>query len=205
MRFIGVTGGVGAGKSKILDFLAEEYGAYILRADELAAELMSPGHRCYDSLCSEFFDILQGMINEDGSFIRPVLAERIMADDDKRLRLNAIVHPEVKQAIIEDSEKKRALGTGVYVLEAALLIEEHYDKIVDELWYIYASRETRRERLRLTRGYSDERIASLFAAQLSEEEYRAHCDYVIDNDGEIEKAFGQIRMLMSKADNEQEE
>ena len=84
------------------------------------------------------------------------------------------------------------------VLEAALLIEEGYGEICDELWYIYASEEVRRRRLKSSRGYSDEKIDSIFASQLKEAEYRMHCKEVIDNDGDIENTIASINKALSK-------
>jgi dephospho-CoA kinase len=84
------------------------------------------------------------------------------------------------------------------VLEAALLIEEGYGEICDELWYIYASEEVRRKRLKSTRGYSDEKIDSIFASQLKEDEYRRHCREVIDNNGDIENTIASINKALSK-------
>lgn len=84
------------------------------------------------------------------------------------------------------------------VLEAALLIEEGYGEICDELWYIYASEEVRRKRLKSSRGYSDEKIDSIFASQLKEAEYRRYCKEVIDNDGDIENTIASINKALSK-------
>ncbi len=198
MRFIGITGGVGAGKSKILTFLENEYGAYVVRADELAATLMTPGHTCYDKLCEAFCEELDHILDERGIFRKDEMVARIFADNDKRARLNSIVHPEVKKAILADVEEKRRSGeTDLYILEAALLIEEHYDEVCDELWYVYTDEKTRRERLKRTRGYSDERIDSILKAQLSEKEYRAHCRCVIDNNSDLEHVYEQIRQILS--------
>ena len=123
----------------------------------------------------------------------------------EKILMNSIVHPEVKEEIIRDVEEhKKAKDTELYVLEAALLIEDGYEAVCDELWYIYASKETRISRLKETRGYSDERIADIMGAQLSDDEYIRHCRYVIDNDGDRNRAFEQIRMILSGEDNEQE-
>ena len=92
-------------------------------------------------------------------------------------KLNAIVHPAVKEYIKRAIEKEREYGTPFFVIEAALLIEDKYDEICDELWYIYADEQTRIERLKLHRGYSEEKIRDLFANQLSEEEFFQHCHY----------------------------
>ena len=77
-------------------------------------------------------------------------------------------------------------------IEAALLIECGYDKIVDELWYIYADKEVRRQRLKESRGYSDEKIDNIFKNQLSEDKFRSHCKVVIDNSGTLEDTCKQI-------------
>ena len=71
-------------------------------------------------------------------------------------------------------------------IEAALLIENGYDKIVDEMWYVYADEEVRRQRLKTTRGYSDSKIDDILKGQLSDEEFRQHADFVIDNSGDVE-------------------
>lgn len=85
------------------------------------------------------------------------------------------------------------------MIEAALLIEDHYEEICDELWYIYAEPQVRRERLRASRGYSDEKISAIFASQLSDEEFRKHCQAVIDNSGCIEEAYKEIQGQIDKA------
>ena len=111
----------------------------------------------------------------------------------KRDIMNSVVHPAVKEYVIRQQEYEKERGElSLLVLEAALLIEEHYDKICDELWYIYTSEENRRDRLKASRGYSDEKIDNIFKSQLSEEEYRKYCAVVIDNNGSVEAAFEQI-------------
>ena len=98
MEFIGITGGVGAGKSEILRYIQEHYNAKILLADEVAHDLMKPGRECYDKIVQAFpgADILA----EDGQFDRGKLAEVIFSDDEKRERMNGIVHPAVKEEIL---------------------------------------------------------------------------------------------------------
>ena len=99
--------------------------------------------------------------------------------------------------VIDEMNRERAAQTHeVLILEAALLIEEHYDEICDELWYIYTSEENRRERLKLNRGYSDEKIDNIFASQLPESTYREVCKAEIDNNHLPEDAFCQIDELM---------
>jgi dephospho-CoA kinase len=191
MKFIGITGGVGAGKSEILSYLAKKPGVRVMLADEIAHNLMEPQTACGKKIAEVFAgeDIFAG----DGSFDRGKLAACIFKDAKKRQMLNAIVHPAVKEYVLEQLDLERKNGQLSWLfLEAALLIEEHYDAILDELWYIYTNEANRRARLAASRGYSDEKIDGIFQSQLKEEEYRAHCSVVIDNNGTPEQAFAQI-------------
>lgn len=94
--------------------------------------------------------------------------------------------------MIREEEKK---GTDYFFIEAALLIEDHYDTIVDEMWYIYADEDTRRKRLKESRGYSDSKIDDIFASQSSDDVFRRFCSVVIDNSGSIEDTKIQLTEL----------
>lgn len=197
MKFIGITGGVGAGKSKILEYLASKPGIRVMLADEIAHDLMEPGTECYERLRKCFED--EDIYCEDGHFDRPKLASVIFSDEKKREALNAIVHPAVKEYVKQQAAMEAARGERkLLVLEAALLIEEHYDEICDELWYIDTSRENRRIRLKESRGYSDTKVDQIFESQLSEEEYRRHCSVVIDNNGLPDQTFEQIDEVLRR-------
>ena len=94
-------------------------------------------------------------------------------------------------------EKERQKGYYEYViLEAALLIEDHYDAVCDELWYVYASEQTRKKRLMADRGYSEQKVEQIFAAQLPDETYRKYCRVVIDNDRDEQYVLKQIKEMM---------
>lgn len=108
------------------------------------------------------------------------------------------MHPAVKEYVLNAVKEAKKDGLFMLVLEAALLIEEGYGEICDELWYIYASEEVRRKRLKSSRGYSDEKIDGIFASQLKEDEYRRHCKEVIDNNGAIENTIASINKALSK-------
>lgn len=197
MRFIGITGGVGAGKTEILQYIEREYPAYVLLADRLAHELMQPETACYQEIQLSFPS--EDIYLPDGGFDAGKLAEVIFSDEKKREKLNGIVHPAVKREILRRVEAERQRKKFSYfILEAALLIEEGYDKICDELWYIDTSRTLRRERLKKSRGYSDEKIDAVFDSQLSEREYRKRCTRRIDNNGSLEETFRQIRELFEQ-------
>ena len=195
MKFIGITGGVGAGKSAVLDYLATKPGVRVMLADEIAHELMEPGTDCYEQIRQAFPE--HDIYKEDGHFDRIKLAKVIFSDENKRVRMNGIVHPAVKAYVIAEAKRERQEGTlALLVLEAALLIECGYEDKVDELWYIYADREVRARRLKAARGYSDEKIQESMDSQLSEEEFRRHCQVVIDNSGSLQDAYRQIDEIL---------
>ena len=195
MKFIGITGGVGAGKSAILDYLKNKPDTKVMLADEIAHELMMPGTQCYDRLKAEFGT--EDIYQKDGFFDRIKLAQVIFSDDEKRKKLNGIVHPAVRKYVIGQAAYERKEGKiKLLVLEAALLIEEHYDEICDELWYIYTTEENRRIRLKKQRNYSDEKISEIFNSQLTDEKFRKACRVVIDNNGTIEAAAAQIEAAL---------
>lgn len=190
MKIIGITGGVGAGKSAILAYLKEQHGAIVIEADKVGHLLMAPGGACYEKIIEAFGD---GLIKEDQTIDRGKLGAIVFADEKRLECLNQIVHPEVKQWIRNEIKKERIKGeTELFVIEAALLIEDHYDEICDELWYIHTSEEIRRKRLKESRGYSEEKIAGIMANQLSPEQFQAACQVVIDNSGMMEDTYRQI-------------
>lgn len=191
MKFIGITGGVGAGKSAILSYLAKKPDTRVMLADEIAHDLMEPGTDCYRAIEESFEN--EDIFLPEGGLDRSKLASVIFADATKRQRMNGIVHPAVKEYVRQTAREEREAGTlKLLVLEAALLIEEHYDEICDELWYIYTREDIRQKRLMESRGYSVEKVRQIFASQLKEEEYRSHCAVTIDNNGSVEASFLQI-------------
>lgn len=195
MKFIGITGGVGAGKSAILDFIREHYRAKVVLADDLAKELMEPGTACHKKLQEAFGG--DGVFDEAGVMDREKMAALLFTKPKKRQEMNAIVHPAVKEEILRQVAEEREKGElSYFFLEAALLIEEHYDAICDELWYIYTSEEKRRQRLEQNRGYSPERIERMMASQLPEQVFFEHCAVVIDNNGTPEEAIRQVTEIL---------
>lgn len=196
MHVIGITGGVGAGKTKILTYLSEHYSCRIILADEVANQLKEPGQKCYEEIVT-----LLGtqILKPDGTIDRLKMAERIFSDQELLRRVNEIIHPAVKEYILQAIEEERRRDKIDFLfLEAALLIEEGYESVVDELWYIYADEAVRAERLKQNRQYSDEKIQKILQSQLSDAEYRAHCSTVIDNGVALEETYRQIEKKMGE-------
>lgn len=196
MHVIGITGGVGAGKTKILTYLSEHYSCRIILADGVANQLKEPGQKCYEEIVT-----LLGtqILKPDGTIDRLKMAERIFSDRELLQHVNEIIHPAVKEYILQAIEEERRRNKIDFLfLEAALLIEEGYESIVDELWYIYADEAVRAERLKVNRQYSDEKIQKILRSQLSDAEYRAHCSTVIDNGVALEETYRQIEKKMGE-------
>ena len=194
MKIIGITGGVGAGKSKVLSYIGEHYRCRIIRADEVAHLLYEKEQVCYNALV----ELLgERILCDDGAIDKAKMAELIFGDESLLAGVNAIVHPAVKNYIIEQIAYERARNEADYFfIEAALLIEDHYDEIVDELWYIHSDEAVRKERLYQHRGYSEKKAADIMEGQLSEEAFRQHCQRVIINNGDLEETYQQIDAIM---------
>lgn len=198
MRMIGITGGVGSGKSQVLSWLREHCQGEFLEADRVAHRLMARGGNCYAAIVELFG---REILGEEGEIDRKKMGSRVFQDRELLKKLNAIVHPAVKAYIREAADRARTRGDKFLFLEAALLIEEKYDEICDELWYVYAGEAVRRERLKKSRGYSDEKIDGMLASQLREEEFRKHCCFVLDNSGDFSDTAKQLEQRMKIYEN----
>ena len=218
MITIGVTGGVGAGKSEILRYLENRYNCRVLLSDDAAKELELKGRALYEPLVRLLSGSVpekeqamsdlpseeresegmphEALLLENGEINKAEMARRIFADEKLLQKVNELVHPAVNRYILDEIERERRSGAReFFVLESALLVENGYDRIVDSMWYIYCDREVRRERLRASRGYSDEKITRIMGNQVSEEEYRRACDIVIDNTGDLTAEDGALAQV----------
>ncbi|MDD3218393.1 MAG: dephospho-CoA kinase [Lachnospiraceae bacterium] len=193
MYTIGITGGVGSGKSTILNYLSTQYHVRVIKADEVGQLLTLPGHKCYEPVVEEFTDAI---LKKDGTIDRKELARIVYSDRSKLEKLNAIIHPEVKKYILKELEREEKEDRDFVFIEAALLIEDGYKNICDEIWYVFVSEEDRIERLVSEREYTEEKCRSIFANQCTEDEFRAECDFEIDNSKTQERTYAQIDTRM---------
>ena len=193
MKIIGITGGVGSGKSRVLSYVEEQFSAIICQADHVAWELQKPGQKCYLQIVEHFG---REILNDDETIDRKKLGQIVFNNNEELLVLNAIMHPAVKEDIRNRICNARENGSEYFIIEAALLLEDNYKQICDELWYIYTDESTRRLRLKESRAYSDEKIDAIMASQLSEEIFRKECQIVIDNSGDFEDTCYQIDEAM---------
>ena len=164
-------------------------------ADEIARSFYIKGSRIYDKLISTLGEEVKA---PDGSIDKKKMASMIFNDEKKKNAVNSLIHPAVREYVIEKKREAELSGSyDIYFLEAALLIECGYDKICDELWYIYAEPSVRRERLKRARGYSDEKTGSIIKNQLPDGEYRKYCAHIIDNSGGLEGSLREIDRIIS--------
>lgn len=190
MKLIGITGGVGAGKTAILSYLQNNYNCRVEPADLIAHKVKEPGQPCYEKLIGL---LGREVLNEDCTINKGRMAEIIFNNEHKLSAVNAIIHPAVKEYFLAEVEKERKIGKiDYFFFEAALLIEDGYEKIMDELWYIYADEDTRAKRLMESRGYSEEKVRNIMAEQLSDEVFRKVCAFVIDNSRSMDETYQQI-------------
>lgn len=198
MKVLGITGGVGSGKSRILQELKDVYHAYVLEADSLAHELMKPGKTIYNAVVKEFgHEILK--TTEPFEIDRSILGNIVFNDKKKLDKLNALSHPLVKEEIINQIQIERQRGQyDLFVIEAALLIQDGYKEICDEIWYIYVGEEERIKRLMASRGYSKEKCLAMFASQESEDYYKLYANSTINNEFDYESSSKQLKALLNK-------
>ncbi len=183
---IGVTGGVGSGKSSIMRVLGEK-GAHLIIADDVARELQEPGNECYKLIIDNFGErILSDETSTNGlaPIDRKKLASVVFADDKKLELLNSLTHPQVKTEILRRIDQIYSEDPDALIaIEAALLIQAGYLDMLDELWVITCDHDIRVERLMSSRDYSREKAESIMASQMSDEEYSSYADFVLDNSG----------------------
>lgn len=189
MKIIGITGGVGAGKSTVLAYLEKKYNAFVIQADDVGHIVMEPGQACYQPVIDLFG---KEVIKNDKTIDRKRVSDVVFGQPVFLTRLNGIIHPAVKQYILKSLEEQKRKGRKLCIVEAALFLEEHYQDFCDEVWYIYTDEEVRIQRLMESRGYTREKSLGIIGNQASEAYFRAHTDYVIENNGDLEKTWKQI-------------
>ncbi len=177
MRVIGLTGGVGSGKSLAAELLQEICGAELLITDELGHVVMESDAEVHGWMIDFFGDQI---VREDGTIDRAAVAQVVFADEGARRALEGQIHPAVIRYIRDYIEGRRE-SEGTIVLESAILFEAGCDSFCDCIVYIQVEEEIRRQRLVQSRGYSQEKITAILSGQMTEREFAAKCDVVIPN------------------------
>lgn len=187
---IGLMGGVGSGKSTVLNYLQEKYNAYIIQTDIIAKEIMEPGSQAFDEIKKEFPSVII-----DEKIDSTKLAQIVFNDKVALNKLNSITHPAtIKESINRIKESKNTY----VVVESALLIGTGIETYCDELWFVYCDKETRIKRLIDSRGYSREKAESIILNQMSDEGFKKYSDAIIDNSDTEKYTYEQIEKLIIK-------
>ncbi len=194
VKVIGLTGSIGSGKSTVAKRLQEQFHAYVISSDEVAKQLMEPGQISYKLIVEHFGTEI---LNEDASINRKMLASVVFADNDKLILLNSLTHPYVEQEILDTIQTvKTDKKYRMIVVETALLFQANYDRFCDAKWVVVANDDVRRQRLKSSRGYSDEKIDSVLAKQMTNDEFRSFTADIIDNSGDIKNIDLQIQNML---------
>lgn len=181
---IGLTGGAGSGKSYVADLLENVCNVCHINTD-MISRLQMQKDGCVYSKVLEYFG--PEFLDDKGEIDRKKLGEYIFQCPEELEVLNAITHPPVKEEVRHVISEAGKGEYDIILLESALLIEAGYKEICDEIWYVYAKRQVRKQRLLETRGYSEARVRDMFRNQKTEVFFRQHADYVIDNNGQSEE------------------
>ena len=217
MLILGLTGGIGCGKTAVLTIFKEENDAYIIEADRLAHELMEPGKTVYQGIVDAFgMEVLMdtdidisapaegnavtdnGQSTVNRSIDRKKLGDIVFHDKDKLVLLNSISHPLVIEEILRRIEEQKNAGKKLFVIEAALLIQDGYKSICDKMCYVYADLDVRISRLCEYRGFTKERAQAVIDSQESEAFYLEACDYKIDNSGSLENTKKDLKHILDE-------
>jgi dephospho-CoA kinase len=183
VKTIGLTGGIGSGKSTVSQLLGE-LGAFVIDADKVGHEIYLPGNEAWKQVTAAFG---QDILAPDQTIDRKKLGAIVFGSDDARKKLNSIVHPLMFKDIDYRIKEKRADGfTKPIVVEAAILIEANWLPLVDEVWLIVTNKNAVIERVASQRGLSAKDTEARIASQLSDAERRKYATLVIENDGSLE-------------------
>lgn len=182
MYVIGLTGGIGSGKSTVATIL-EEQGAAVLNADLVGHEVYLPGRPAWQEIVDAFG---RDVLAPDGTIDRKKLGAAVFSDPRALKRLNRIVHPRMKGMMRERLAELDRDGVGVAVLEAALLFDAGWDDLTDEIWVTVAPPEVAAQRAAQRSGLPVEQVLERIKAQMSNEERVRRSHVVIDTSGDLE-------------------
>lgn len=190
MRVVGLTGGIGSGKSTVAALL-RGLGAPVIDSDELARRVLAPGQPGLREVRAAFGP---EAVAADGSLDRAAVGRRVFADPQARRRLEAITHPRIAALRDERIAQLRAAGAPACVLDIPLLFEAGIDAegLCDEIWVVAASVRTQVDRVMARDGLDEAAVRQRLAAQWPLAEKVERADVVIDNEGDLDRTRGQV-------------
>tara|TARA_Y100000590_G_C15406260_1_gene895805 strand:+ start:105 stop:707 length:603 start_codon:yes stop_codon:yes gene_type:complete len=192
MYTIGLTGGIGTGKSEVLSIL-RDLGASTVEADLLAHEIYSPGKPAWQDIIDTFGS---GILTPEQQINRKKLGEIVFADRNKLSKLNQIVHPRIFDHLKELIEEQKMAGTRLLVIEAAVLIEAKWTEMVDSVWVVQASKGIIINRLKEKTTLTEEQITQRINAQISDAQRQEKANEILTNNGDKSDLRDQVRKLI---------
>lgn len=194
MKLIGLTGGIGSGKSTVAAML-KEHGFPIVDADRIAREIVEPGQPALQELAAEFGD---DILNADGALDRSLLASRAFVDEEATRTLNEITHPRIKERTQELFDAARENGAEAVIYDMPLLIDKDLHKDMDATIVVHTDEHLRIERLTTKRGLDSDDVRRRINAQIDDETRKAAADILIDNNGGEDELRPQITAAVKK-------
>lgn len=192
MKLLGLTGGIGSGKSTVASIFSE-LGADVIDADDLARQIVEPGQPALAEIQEAFGP---AVIESDGRLDRKRLAEIVFADPGARARLNAITHPRIRERMNAEVEARR-MQPGLLILDIPLLYENARLESVEKTIVVWVDEATQLARLTARDGLEMGAARARIAAQLPLAEKKALADHVIDNSGTLEQTRRQVETLFA--------
>ncbi|HSS62639.1 MAG TPA: dephospho-CoA kinase [Candidatus Limnocylindrales bacterium] len=194
MKLIGLTGGAGSGKSTVAGMF-RDLGAVIVDADEAAHAVYEPGTPAFDEIATTF----GREFVRDGRIDRSRLGDLVFKDAAARARLNAIVHPRVRDWMAEQTVEAFERGAEIVIQDVPLLFENNLQGLFSSTVLVYARPATQIARLTDARGVSLARANAMLSAQMAIDAKRPLADFVIDNDGSLEETRRQVEDVWARA------
>lgn len=191
MKVIGVTGGIGSGKSTIAKILYD-LGASIIDADKIAREITTKGQPIMEEIVGYFGP---GVLDEEGELARKKLSEIVFTDSKKIEVLNSITHKYIADKIKEELNKLEEAKAEIVVLDAPLPVKHGFLDVVDEVWVVIVNKDIRIKRIMERNNITDEEALARIKMQKDDEEYLKLADEIINNDGSVEELEKSIAKL----------
>ena len=193
MFVIGLTGGIGTGKSLVSETL-KRLGAAVIDVDAVGHEVYRKGTEGHRAIVGAFGP---KVVDPDGEIDRATLGELVFGSPEALARLNSLVHPRMRESVLRRLGILEEAGTGVTVVEAAILLEAGWDDMVDEVWVVTAPPDAVRGRLLERFGGDEEAIAARVRSQMPQEDRRRAADAIIDNGGSVEDLRSRVERVFS--------
>ncbi len=198
MRRIGLTGGIGTGKSTVSNYISSR-GYTIIDADRIAREVVEPGSPVLAELESAFGS---GIIDDDGSLKRKALADIVFTDEAAMKKMNGIMHGAIISAMLDRADEAERAGEKAVFFDAPLLFETGMETMCDSVWLVVADDDVRIRRIMIRDGFTEAEVLERFASQMPDDEKKKRSDCLIDNSTTLESLYAQVDELLDVLETE---